>query len=68
MHQVIDFIRTLINSKTPTNTFNEAAHWSVTSSLNQFNWRIPSIWCEIIEHTKLLLDHSSSDVRSRIAK
>jgi hypothetical protein len=68
MYRVIDFLRTLINNKTTTNAFNEAAHWSLIISLNRFNWRIPSIWREIIEHAKLLLDHSSSDVQARIAK
>ena len=68
MYRVIDFLRTLISTKPTSNTFNEAAHWSLIQNLNEFDWRIPSIWHDIIEHSKLLLDHSSSDVRERIAK
>ena len=55
-------------TKPTSNTFNEAAHWSLIRNLNQFDWRIPSIWRDIIEHAKLLLDHSSSNVRERVAK
>ena len=69
MSRLIDFLRMLItNKKTTINTFNEAAHWRLIASLNRFNWRIPSIRCEIIEHAKLSLDHSSSDVRKHVAK
>ena len=68
MHRVIDFLRTLINTKTTSNTFNEVAHWSLIRNLREFQWRIPSIWCELIQHAKVLLDHPSSDVRKRIAR
>jgi hypothetical protein len=68
MHRVIDFLRTLINTKATSNTFSETAHWSLIRNLNQFDWRIPSTWRDIIEHAKLLLDHSSPGVRERIAK
>ena len=68
MHRVIEFLRTLINTKATSNVFNETAHWSLVRNLSQFQWRIPSIWRDIIEHAKLLLDHPSSSVRERIAK
>ncbi len=68
MHRVIDFLRTLINTKATSNTFNETAHWSLIRNLNQFDWRIPSIWRDIIEHAKEFFDHSSPGVRERVAK
>ncbi len=67
MYRLIDFLRTLINTKATSNTFNEIAHWSLIRNLNEFGWRIPSIWCEINEHAKALLDHPYKDVRERIA-
>ncbi len=67
MHRLIDFIRTLIHSKTTSNTFSEIARWTLIRNLNEFQWRIPSIWCDINEHCKILLDHPSSAVRERIA-
>jgi hypothetical protein len=68
MHRVINFLRTLINTKATSNAFSETAHWSLIRNLNEFDWRIPSTWRDIIEHAKLLLDHSSPDVRNRIGK
>jgi hypothetical protein len=68
MHRVIDFILTLIKSETTSNTFNETSRWSLIRNLNEFKWRIPSIWCEVNEHAKGLLDHPSPGVRERIAK
>jgi hypothetical protein len=67
MHRLIDFMRTLINIKTMSNTFSEISRWSLLRNLCEFEWRIPSIWCEVNEHAKLLLDHPSSGVRERIA-
>ncbi|CAF4233790.1 unnamed protein product [Adineta steineri] len=63
---MIDFIRSLINLKIPLNTFAEISRWSLLQNLDLFEWRIPSIWCEINEQTIRLIDHSSSDVQSRL--
>jgi hypothetical protein len=67
MYRVIDFMRTLINTKTTLNTFAEISRWSLLRNLFEFEWRIPSIWCEINDQAKGLLDHASSGVRERIA-
>lgn len=67
MYRIIDFLRTLIEHKPTSNTFNEAAHWSLVRNINQFDWRAPSVWNEIIEQAKLNLDHSATNVRDRIA-
>ena len=68
MYRVIDFLRVLMYNKSTSNKFNENAHWSLIITLYQFDWRIPSVWCEIIEHAKLLLDHSSPNVQKYISK
>jgi hypothetical protein len=68
MHRIIDFLRTLLNSQITSNPFNEIAHWSLIRNLSEFQWRIPSIWHNIIEHVKESLDHSSAGVREHIAK
>jgi hypothetical protein len=68
MHRIIDFLRTLLNTKITSNPFNEIAHWSLIRNLSEFQWRIPSIWRDIIEHAKESLDHPSLGVRERIAK
>ena len=68
MYRLIDFLRTLKNNKIGSNTSNEVCRWSLIQNLSEFQWRIPSIWCEINEHAKLLLDHPSKDLRYRIAK
>lgn len=68
MFRVIDFFRTLVHAETTSNPFNETAHWSLIRELENFQWRIPSVWCELIEHAKLHLDHPSVGVRERIAK
>ena len=67
MYRFIEFLRSLIQTKTPLNTFAEISRWSLLQNLQEFAWRIPSIWREINEQTKLLLDHSSSAVRQRVS-
>ena len=49
------------------NTFNETSRWYLIRNLNNFQWRIPSIWCEINKHAKELLDHPSKSIREHIA-
>jgi hypothetical protein len=68
MYRLINFFCTLINTKATSNTFNEIAHWSLIRHLSEFGWRIPSIWREINEHARALLDHPYKEVRDRIAK
>jgi hypothetical protein len=46
----------------------EISRWSLIRNLSHFQWRIPSIWCDINEHAKVLLDHPSKDVRDHITK
>ncbi|CAF1592529.1 unnamed protein product, partial [Adineta steineri] len=67
MFRVIHFLCTLINAKSTSNTFNESARWCLIRNLDEFQWRIPSVWCEVYKHIAELLDHSSLSVRTRIA-
>ncbi|CAF0768198.1 unnamed protein product [Adineta steineri] len=67
MYRLIHFIHTLIDPKIVSNIYNETARWSLIQTLISFKWRIPSIWCDINEHAKLLLDHPSEDIRKSIA-
>jgi hypothetical protein len=68
MHQLIHFMRTLINPKIVSNIFNETARWYLMQTLISFKWRIPSVWCDINEHAIVLLDHPSDDIRKSIAQ
>ncbi len=68
MHRLIHFIRAMINNNITSNTFNEISHWTLIRNLSSFQWRIPSIWCDINEHAKIFLDHPYKDVRDNIAK
>ncbi len=68
MYRLIHFLRTLTDNKTRSNTFNEISCWTLLENLHYFQWRIPSIWCDINEHAKTLLDHPRKEVRERIAK
>ena len=68
MHRLIGFLHGLIDTETTSNKFNETAQWSLMRDLEEFEWRIPSIWRDMIERAKVLLDHPSPDVRERIAK
>ena len=61
IYQFIDFLRTFINK-------NDATHWSLLIYINRFGWRIPSMWHDVIESAKTLLDHSSPIVRTLVAK
>ncbi|CAF0841748.1 unnamed protein product [Rotaria sordida] len=67
MYRLVEFIRTLIDNQSSSNTFNETSRWSLIQTLRMFEWRIPSIWCDIYEHAKDLLDHSFKSVREHIA-
>jgi hypothetical protein len=67
MNRLIDFFRSLIDNQTISNTFNETSRWYIIQSLRNFQWRIPSIWCEINQQAKELLDHSSKSVRECIS-
>ncbi|CAF0793633.1 unnamed protein product [Rotaria sordida] len=67
MYRLIDFMRTLINNRISSNTFNEISRWSLIQTLRMFQWRIPSIWCTIHEYARELLDHSFKPVREHIA-
>ena len=67
MHRLIHFLCALIYNKTTLNTINEISCWSLIRNLSHFQWRIPSIWCDINEHAKVLLDHPSEDIRKSIA-
>jgi hypothetical protein len=67
MNRLIDFFRSLIDNQTISNTFNETSRWYIIQSLRNFQWRIPSIWCEINQQAKGLLDHSSKSVRECIS-
>ena len=67
MYRLIQFFVRLIENKTILSTTNEITRWTLINRLNHFNWRIPSIWCEINQHARSLLDHTSEDVRYRIA-
>lgn len=67
MYRLIDFINTSMINKTSLNTTNEISRWTLIYRLNHFQQRIPSIWCKITENAELLLDHSSDDVRYKIA-
>ncbi|CAF3739250.1 unnamed protein product [Rotaria sp. Silwood1] len=67
IYRLIHFIRTLINTKTMLNTFNEISRWTLITNLNEFQWRIPSIWCEINDYAKEFLDHPYKNVRESIA-
>ncbi|CAF2692623.1 unnamed protein product [Rotaria sp. Silwood2] len=49
------------------NAFNEICRWTLIQNLNEFQWRIPSIWCEINDYAKVLLDHPYKNVREGIA-
>ena len=60
-------MRTLINTKTMLNTFNEMSRWTLIKNLSEFQWRIPSIWCDINNYAKSLLDHPYKDIRENIA-
>lgn len=68
MYRLIDFLRMLTHAETTSNAFNETARWSLLRNLSIFKWRIPSVWCQINEQVKTLLDHSSPRVREHIAK
>jgi hypothetical protein len=68
MHRPIEFLRSLINDQTILNTLNETSRLFIVKTLKCFQWRIPSIWCDINEHAKQLLDHSSKSVRDLIAQ
>lgn len=68
MYRLIHFLHALTNNKTVSSTFSEISCWSLIQNLSTFQWHIPSIWCDINEHAKLLLDHPSKGVRERIAE
>jgi len=68
MNRLIEFFRTLINDETIANTFNETSRWYLIQTLKNFQWRIPSIWFDINEKAKELLDHSSKSVREYISR
>jgi hypothetical protein len=68
MYRLIEFMRTLTKTNTTSNTFAEISRWYLLRNLCEFEWRIPSIWCEVNEQAKALLDHPSSGVRERIAE
>ncbi len=68
MYRLIDFLCTLIKNEIMTNTFNETSLWYLVRSLKNFQWRIPSIWMDINEQAKSLLDHSSQSVRDYISR
>ncbi|CAF4573069.1 unnamed protein product [Rotaria sp. Silwood2] len=68
MYRLIDYICLLItnNHKTET-TFNETSRWYLALKLNNFQWRIPSVWYMINDHAKELLDHPQKPIRQYIA-
>jgi hypothetical protein len=51
-----------------TNTFNETSLWYLVQSLTNFQWRIPSLWLDINQQAKELLDHSSQSVRDCVSR
>lgn len=68
MSRMIDFFCTLIHTETTFNPFSKTAQWSLIYELANFQWRIPSIWCELVKHARVHLDHPSIGVRECIAK
>ena len=67
MHRTINYLRSLINTTAPGNTFIETSRWYLVQTLTNFEWRVPSIWCMINEQAKELLDHPYKAIRERIA-
>ncbi|CAF1410376.1 unnamed protein product, partial [Rotaria sordida] len=68
MYRLIEFIRTLINSKRTVNPFLETTRWFLILKLTIFEWRVPTLWCIINEYAKEMLDHPYKAVREYIAK
>jgi hypothetical protein len=68
MYRPIQFLCSLINNQTIVNTLTESSRWCLIHTLKLFQWRIPSIWCDIQKQAKQLLDHPSKSVREYIVR
>lgn len=68
MVPLIDYLRSMVAPSMVTNPFFEMTAWSLIQKLNAFQWRIPSVWHEINEHAKELLDHPSKPIRERVVR
>ena len=57
-----------MNNQALGNTFLETSQWSLIHRLSNFEWRTPSLWVNISQYAKGLLDHPYKAIRERIAK
>lgn len=67
MSRPIEYLRSLIVHKATGNTFLETCAWTLVQKLNNFEWRIPSVWMSIMDHVSNFLDHPYKAIRERIA-
>jgi len=67
MYRVVEFMHSLINTPSTTNTFIETSRWHLVQQLSNFEWRIPGVWHAINDHAKDVLEHPYKPVRERIA-
>ncbi|CAF1939925.1 unnamed protein product [Rotaria magnacalcarata] len=67
MYRVVEFMHSLINTSSTTNTFIETSRWHLVQQLVNFEWRIPAVWHTINDHAKDMLAHPYKSVRECIA-
>ncbi|CAF3782672.1 unnamed protein product [Rotaria sp. Silwood1] len=66
IHHLIHYFHQLINDRETGITSTETSRWYLIQCLEGLEWRIPSIWGEINEKGKELLDNSSSSIRKNL--
>jgi hypothetical protein len=67
MYRIVEFMHSLINTPSTTNTLMETSRWHLVEQLSNFEWRIPAVLHTINVHAKNLLEHPYKTVRERIA-
>lgn len=68
MIPLIDYLRALIHPLNSSNPFLEITAWSLIQKLSAFQWRIPTVWHDIVAQAKELLDHPSKIIREQIVR
>lgn len=58
----------LIKEDQTTNWYKQSLYWSLLINFKGFQWRIPSIWCELNEYAQTYLDHSFKDLREQATR
>ena len=68
LSHLINYLIKLIKEDQTINWYKQSLYWSLLGNFKGFQWRIPSIWCQLNEYAQSFLDHSFKDLRSEAAR